>query len=94
MLCKQLRHDASKFASTFNASINLRIKCLEREKNCGLEKKICNFKTVSEFVLRILSALPLTQGTSMRHCFIVCTASLNVKVIAFFILLARAEKEI
>ncbi len=37
----------------------------------------------SWFTLRIRSASPLTQGTSMRRCVIVCIASLNVKVIAY-----------
>ncbi len=37
----------------------------------------------SWFTLRIRSASPLTQGTSMLHCIIVCTASFNVKVIAY-----------
>jgi hypothetical protein len=36
----------------------------------------------SWFTLRILSASPLTQGTLMRHCIIVCNESLIVKVIA------------
>jgi hypothetical protein len=31
----------------------------------------------------IRSASPLTQGTSMCHCVIVCPASLNIKVIAY-----------
>jgi hypothetical protein len=39
--------------------------------------------TSSWFMLRIRSASPLTQRTLMRHCFNVCTASLNGKVIAY-----------
>ncbi len=63
---------------TYNASINLHIKYSEREKSCGLNKK-----KFAIFALRILYASPLAQGTSMCHCSIVCTASLNVKVIAY-----------
>jgi hypothetical protein len=37
----------------------------------------------SWFTLQIRSASPLTQGTPMGHCVIVCTASPNVKVIAY-----------
>jgi hypothetical protein len=47
------------------------------------EHAVCNCETYFRCELRIQSASPLTQGTSMRHCFIVCTASLNVKVIAY-----------
>jgi hypothetical protein len=42
-------------------------------------------KKIRKFMIHAVnrSASPLTQGTSMPHCFIVCTASLNDKVIAY-----------
>jgi hypothetical protein len=61
---------------TYNASIYFRTNLWSIKIDAAQTRKI---SASSFFTLRIWSASPLTQGTSMRLCIIVCTASRNAK---------------
>ncbi len=66
---------------TYNASINLRTKCSEREKRCGTSK-------IKSAISKLFHNLhcefyPHRHWRRELRCFIVCTTSRNFNVIAY-----------
>ncbi len=65
---------------TYNTSIYSRTESSECERRCGSNKeKTYEFMIHDAYSVRIA----IDPGNSMHHCVIVCTASINVKVIAY-----------